>query len=442
MLDSTRATTAETGTRNLRWYIAALLFTATVIAYIDLQSLSVVAPVLNKDLHISNIEYANVLEAYLVATTVMYIFSGILIDKLGNRMVVAIFMAWWSVANALHALARNAMELEVFRFLFGVGQAGIWMADEKAVSEWYPRQERAFTAGIIINAGASIGAIISAPLIAWITFRFNWRVSFLVTGCCGLLWIPFWLRTYYVPEKHPRVTNDEYHHIKELSGSAREHSGQSHSLNRVRWIDLLRVRQTWALFLARVFSDPVWWFYLFWLPKYLRDFRGFTLVEIGVVAWLPYLTSSVGSVAGGLFSGYLIRKRFPVIHARKIAMVAVVAMMPLGILIAFTRSSAVAVALVCLITFCHMAWKTNLVTMTNDVYPTRIVASAGAIVGMGSGLGGILSTRLVGEVVERFSYTPVFVAMGLFHVVALALVHWLVKQPLPEARTQLLEGIG
>lgn len=404
---------------------------ATVIAYVDLQSLSVVAPLLNRDLYLSNIQYANVLEGYLIATTCMYVFAGILIDRFGNRLMVTVFVAWWSVANALHALARSAMQLEAARFLFGVGQAGIWIADEKAVSEWYPRQERAFTSGIVINAGASIGAIVSPPLIAWIAFRFGWRVSFLVSGCLGLLWIPVWLIFYYVPEKHPRITNQEYLHIKGVAtgdpGNATAVPPKEHA---VRWLDLLRVRQTWALFLARLLSDPVWWFYLFWLPKYLRELRGFSMVEIGVVAWLPYLTASIGSILGGIFSGYLIKKRYSVLKARKIAMLSVVAFTPLGILIAFTASSVVAVSLVCLVTFCHMAWKTNLVTLTNDIYPSRIVASAGAIVGMGSSFGGVLSARVVGEIVDKFSYTPVFVAMGLCHIMALLVVHSLVKRPI------------
>ena len=424
---------------HLRWYIATLLFLATVIAYVDLQSLSIAAPALNKDLHLSNIEYSNVLEAYLIATTCMYVFSGILIDRFGNRISVTLFVIWWSVANALHALARNAMELEAFRFLFGVGQAGIWMADEKAVSEWYPRQERAFTAGVVINAGASMGAIIAPPLVAWITVNFGWRAAFLSTGLLGLLWIPAWLLLYYVPEKHPRITKEEYDHIKEVDAAGHERLSEDSKAGRIRWADLLKVRQTWALFTARLLSDPVWWFYLFWLPKYLRERRGFTLMEIGAVAWLPYLTASLGSIIGGLFSGYLIKKRFSVLKARKIAMLGVVALMPLGMLIAFTSSSTLAVALVCLVTFCHMAWKTNLVTMTNDVYPTRIVASAGAIVGMGSGLGGVLSTRFVGEIVERFSYTPVFVAMGLLHLFAMLVVHVLVKQQMSTVQSAVLQ---
>ena len=426
---------------NLRWGIAGLLFLATVIAYVDLQSLSVVSPILNKDLHLTNIQYANVLEGYLVASTCMYIVSGILIDRFGNRLMVTLFVAWWSIANALHALARSAFDLEACRFLFGIGQAGIWMADEKAVSEWYPRQERAFTAGIVINAGASIGAIVAPPLIAWIAFRFGWRASFLVSGCLGLLWIPAWLLIYYVPERHPRITREEYEHIRDPrahDASLRVVDGSVE--HEARFADLLKVRQTWALFLARVLSDPVWWFYLFWLPKYLRELRGFSMMEIGLVAWFPYLTASIGSVIGGIFSGYLIKKNFSVLGARKLAMLCAVAFMPLGIWIAYTRSSVLTVALVSLVTFCHMAWKTNLVTLTNDIYPVHIVASAGAIVGMGSGLGGILSARLVGEIVQKFSYTPVFIGMGLCHIGALLLVHGLIKRQITPGRIPVLKG--
>jgi ACS family hexuronate transporter-like MFS transporter len=431
------------GIPNLRWYVAALLFTATVIAYVDLQSLSVVAPVLNKDLNLTNTQYSNILEAYLIATTCMYVIAGMLIDRLGNRITVAVFVAWWSIATACHGLARNALQLGTTRFLFGLGQAGIWMADEKAVSEWYPRQERAFTAGIVINAGASMGAIVAPPLIAWITFRFGWRAAFIAAGCLGLLWIPAWLLTYYTPENHPRITPEEYGHIKEFSSqNSAALSADESATGAIRWIDLLRVRQTWALFLGRVFSDPVWWFYLFWLPKYLRERRGFSLMEIGIIAWLPYLSAGIGSVLGGLFSGYLIKKSFSVLNSRKIAMLGVVVLMPLGMLIAFTHSSVIAVALVCLVTFCHMAWKTNLVTLTNDIYPTRIVATAGAIVGMGTGLGGVLSTHFVGEIIDKFSYTPVFVVFGLFHVVALLIVHTLVKRPLSEAKPTVLQEVS
>lgn len=256
----------------LRWAIAALLFLATVIAYVDLQSLSVVAPTLHKDLHISDVEYSNILEAYLVASMCIMPLTGVIVDKLGNRISLALFVAWWSIANALHAVARNATELEVFRFLFGVGQTGVWNADEKAISEWYPPSERATIAGIVINAGASVGAIVAPPLVAGIAVSLGWRAAFEATAGLGLFWLLPWLFIYHVPEKHPRITRKEYEHINESQLNHRETPNLDSRAGRSRWVDLLKVRQTWGLFTARIFSDPVWWFYLFWLPSILRIF--------------------------------------------------------------------------------------------------------------------------------------------------------------------------
>ena len=190
--------------------------------------------------------------------------------------------------------------------------------------------------------------------------------------------------------------------------------------------------QTWGLLLSRIISDPVWWFYLFWLPKYLADSRGFSMATIGLTAWMPYLTADLGSIVGGLASGYFVRRGFREVTARKLAMAPAVALMPLGILIAFTPSATLAVALICLTTFCHMAWKTNLVTMTNDIYPTRLVGTIGGIVGVGSGLGGIVFTYIAGRVIVGSAYGPVFIIMGFLHPVALLVVWALVRRPVPE----------
>src|SRR5690349_16156076 len=187
--------------RRLRWYIAAMLFTASVINYIDRQTLSIVAPVLTKELHISPIEYSNILQAFLIAYTVMYLGSGFLVDKWGTRFSLACFMGWWSVSNILHAFANTAMQFGVYRFLLGVGEPGNFMAAFKAISEWYPAKEKAFVNGLV-NAGAAAGAIVSAPLVAWITVRYGWRSAFVVTGCLGFVWLVIWLLLYRLPGKH------------------------------------------------------------------------------------------------------------------------------------------------------------------------------------------------------------------------------------------------
>jgi MFS transporter, ACS family, hexuronate transporter len=417
--------------RHLRWYIAALLFAATVINYIDRQALSIVAPVLTKELNLSPIQYANILQAFLYAYTVMYVVSGVIVDRWGTRLGLGLFMTWWSVANMLHAFATTAMGLGVFRFLLGVGEPGNFMAAVRAVSEWYPARERAFVNGLV-NAGAAVGAIISAPLVVWLYVAYGWRSAFVITGALGLVWLVGWLLIYYVPSRHPRITEEEL----ALINAGRMDPRVIKAGEPVRWIDLLKLPQTWGLFFARFFSDPVWWFYLFWLPKYLVEQRHFTVVEMGMLVWLPYLSADLGSIFGGMMSGYLIKRGWVVLRARTASMWPFAMVMPISIGIALTASSAVAMTLICIITFSHMAWKTNLVTITNDLYPTRVVGSVAGICAFGNGLGSALFTALTGYVVQYFGYGAIFVLMGLMHPLAFvifrAMVRGAVRVEIPE----------
>ena len=308
---------------HLRWVIAGLLFTATVINYIDRQALSVVAPVLTKELGLTPIQYAGILQGFLYAYTIMYLVSGILVDRWGTRLALAVFMAWWSISNMLHSFAHTAGELGAFRILLGIGEPGNFMAASRATSEWYPPKERAFLNGVA-NSGAAVGAIISAPLIVWLYVRHGWRSMFVVTGCLGFVWLLAWLLLYHLPEKHPLITAAELRLIKG-SGDPQKPL----QATKTRWIDLLRYPQTWGLFWSRFLSDPVWWFYLFWLPKYLVEQRGFTMVEMGMLAWLPYLTADIGSIFGGLLSGYLVKREWPVLKARSAGMLPFALLMPL-----------------------------------------------------------------------------------------------------------------
>lgn len=417
--------------RHLRWYIAALLFVSTVINYIDRQVLSIVAPVLTKELNIGPVEYSNILQAFLIAYTLMYLGSGILVDRWGTRVSLAVFMVWWSVANALHAFARSAVQLGFFRLLLGIGEPGNFMAAIKVTSEWYPPREKAIVNGLV-NAGAAVGAVISAPLVAWITVAYGWRSAFVVTGMLGFLWLAAWLYFFRTPERHPRITPEELALIQE---GRREHTGE-----KIRWQELLRYPQTWGLLLARFLSDPVWWFYLFWLPKYLAEKRGFTIVEIGMLAWMPYLAADLGSIGGGYLSGWLIRRGWPVMRARVAGMVPFAMLMPLSMLIAYSSSTAIALGVICIVTFAHMAWKTNLTTVTNDIYPTQVVGTVSGIVAFGNGLGGTLFTNLTGRIVEAFSYDLIFIIMSFLHPLALLCFLALVRGGLklrPDANTGL-----
>jgi len=405
---------------HLRWYIASLLFASSVINYIDRQTLSIVAPVLTKELHLSEIDYSNILQAFLIAYTVMYLVSGWITDRWGTRLALASFMTWWSAANALHAAARSALQLGVFRFLLGAGESGNFMAATKAASEWYPPKERAFVNGLV-NAGASVGAIVAAPLVVWLTMRLGWRNAFLITGSLGFVWLAAWLFFYHLPEKHPRITAQE---LALLRGPAVPAGKQA---ARAKWADLLRWPQTWGLLLSRFVSDPVWWFYLFWLPKYLVEQRGFTLAEIGLLAWMPYLAADLGAVAGGLASGYLIKRGWPVLKARRTTMLPCALLMPVSPIIAFSPSNRLVMMLICLVTFSHMAWKTNLMTMTNDIFPTRMVGSVAGVVAFGSGLGAAVFTNIAGKIISLGSYSLIFIIMGFMHPAAFLLVQLLVR---------------
>jgi ACS family hexuronate transporter-like MFS transporter len=415
--------------RYLRWYVAGLFFLASVINYIDRQTLSVVAPVLTKELQISPVEYANILQAFLIAYTVMYVFSGALTDRFGTRLSLAGFMVWWSISNALHAFANSAFSLGVFRFLLGAGESGSFIASIKGVSEWYPAREKAFVNGLI-NAGAAVGAIVAPPVVVWLLARFGWRTTFVATGAIGFVWLIAWLLVYWVPGENPRITPGELVLIRE---------GQSGSgpAVRVRWVNLLKYPQTWGLLLARVISDPVWWFYLFWLPKYLVEQRGFTMVEMGMVAWLPYVFADLGAIAGGLGSGWLL-KRFHMepVRSRSVMMIIFALMMPASLWVAFTPSNSLALGLICLVTFAHMGWKTNLMTLTNDVYPPAIIGSVAGIVAFGSGVGATLFTSLTGWTVQNYSYAAIFVIMAFLHPISWLVVCNLVRRPLDVAEAK------
>lgn len=413
----------------LRWWIAALLFTASIINYIDRQVLSIVAPILTKELHLTPIEYANILQVFLYAYTVMYIVSGILVDRWGTRIALGVFMAWWSLSNMLHAFAGSALQLGFFRMLLGIGEPGNFMAAAKATSEWYPPKERAFVNGVV-NAGASVGAIIAAPLVVWLYLSFGWRAAFVITGATGFFWLAAWLVLYRLPEAHPWITAPEQAMLRD-SRAVETAAGPK---AKPRYADLFKLPQTWGLFLARFLSDPVWWFYLFWLPKYMVEKRGFSIVEVGLLAWLPYLSADIGAIFGGLMSGWLVKRGWPVLRARSAGMWPFALLMPVSIWVAFTPSSTLALALICLVTFAHMAWKTNLMTLTNDLYPRSVVGSVAGIAAFGNGLGGALFTGLTGWVVQHFSYDSIFVLMGFMHPAAFLLFRLFVKGPVDPAR--------
>lgn len=403
---------------HLRWWITALLFFSTVINYMDRQNLSILARTIQDDLGISDLEYSYVVQAFLLAYTIAYLFAGRLTDALGTRVSMAMFVVWWSVADMLTSLSRSVVSLGFFRFLLGVGEPGNYTAAPKAVSEWFPPRERALVVGIY-TAGATLGATIAPPVIAYLASQFHWRTVFLFTGSLGLLWVIPWLWLYRKPEEHPRITEKE----RRLIQTAASETPESDALPvEGRWNYILRRRETWLLIAGRMLTDPVWYFYLFWFPKYLIDARQMSLGELGRIAWIVYFAADIGCILGGWLSGRLIQRGFSPARSRIWVMALAAVLLPLSPLMNYVSSPLMAVGIASVAAFAHLSWQISLSTLVVDLYPKPLVGTVFGIVAAGSGLGGMISTNLVGRAVTDYSYAPVFLVMGFLHPVAYLLI--------------------
>jgi len=403
---------------HLRWWITALLFLSTVINYMDRQNLSILARTIQDDLRISDIQYGYVVQAFLLAYTITYLFAGRLTDYLGTRVSMACFIVWWSVADMLTSLSRSVVSLGFFRFLLGIGEPGNYTAAPKAVSEWFPARERGLVIGIY-TAGATLGATIAPPLIAYLATHFHWRTVFLFTGSLGLFWVIPWLWLYRKPEEHPRLTEEERKIITtDPAATARDEAMPPEG----RWRHILGRRETWLLMISRMITDPVWYFYLFWFPKYLNDARHLTLVEVGRIAWIVYLAADIGCILGGYLSGWLIRRGMAPARSRLFVMACAAVLLPLSPLINAASSPLMAVGIAAVAAFAHLAWQISLGALIVDIYPKPVLGTVFGLVAAGSGFGGMLSTNLVGRAVTYWSYAPVFVVMGFLHPLAYLLV--------------------
>lgn len=388
-----------------RWVVLGLLFFATTVNYLDRIVLSVLIPKIRDDLHIDDLQYGYVTAAFQVAYMVGFLFMGKLIDRVGTKIGYMVSILWWSAAAALHAFARSAVGLGFWRFMLGLGEAGNFPAAIKSVAEWFPKKDRAFATGVF-NAGTNVAAMIGPPAIVAVWRAFGWRAAFLITAGLGLCWVPLWYYYYQQPPA-PADEGDE-------TGPA------------VGWLEALRQRETWGFALGKFFTDPVWWFYLFWLPPYLYDARHFNLQEIGWALPVIYLSADVGSVGGGWISGHLMRRGWPLGRARKTAMLMAAACMPVAVMAVVVRSPALAIALISLATSAHQGWSANLFTTASDAFPSNAVASVVGIGASAGALGGALFSSVVaGYIVKYYGYVPIFLLMGVLHPLGLVCVHLL-----------------
>jgi ACS family hexuronate transporter-like MFS transporter len=390
----------------LRWWIIGLVFLATLINYIDRLTISVLAPVITKDLHLSNTAFGGIVVWFLLAYTISQGVSGKIYDRIGTRLGFTFSIIVWSVAAMAHAFARGLTSLSIFRFFLGFGEAGNWPGAAKTVAEWFPVKQRALGMAIF-NSGAAIGSIAAPPLIVFLQLKYGWQTTFIVTGTLGFLWLILWLLVYQTPDKHRWLTQDEFKLIRE----GKDADGSNDVAP--RWRDLLLYRQVWGIVLARFLTDPVWWLYITWLPLYLANARGFSLTKIGMFAWVPYVAADAGSLLGGWLSGFLIGRGWGVDQARKIVIVFGALLMPAGVLAAFVNNPMIALALIGVVLFGFQVWINNVQTMPSDFFSAKAVASVAGLGGTGAGIGSMIFIFTTGWVVDHFSYTPILVAAGL-----------------------------
>jgi len=391
----------------LRWLMIGLVFLATVINYIDRQTVSVLKTSISQDLGLSNADYAAVQNSFLLFYGISQMVSGRLYDIIGTRLGFVFSIVVWSLAALAHATARTATAFGVFRAALGFGEAGNWPGAAKVVGEWFPVRERALGMGIF-NTGAAVGGALSPPIIAWLATVYGWRMTFVLTGVLGFIWLALWLVLFQTPARHRWITESERAHI--LDGAATTAAG---SASRPGWIELLRYRQTWAIVLGRFITDPIWWLYIFWLPSYLQEARGFSLQQVGQSAWLPFLAAGIGALSGGYASGALISRGWSVDRARKVVMGVGALLTSAGILAMRAPDPYVALAWMSVVLFGFQVWVNNLQTLPSDFFPSNAVGSVFGLGGAAAALASILFTWGTGQVVDAFGYTPVFLTAGI-----------------------------
>jgi MFS transporter, ACS family, hexuronate transporter len=405
-----------------RWVICGLLFLGVTKNYMDRQVLGVLKGPLQHDLGWNDIDYGNLVFAFQAAYAMGMVFVGRLIDRLGTRMGYAVAMVFWSLASMGHALANSLSGFVIARAALGFGEAGVFPASIKSVAEWFPKKERALATGIF-NAGTNIGAIITPLIVPWIATHLGWRWAFLLTGALGFAWLILWLLLYRTPQQHPYCTKNELEYIQ---------SDLAAPSGKIKWRQLLPYKQTWAFAAGKFMIDPIWWFYLFWIPDYLQREHGLHLTQIGLPIVVIYVISDIGSVAGGWLSSSLIRRGFSVNAARKWAMfLCSLSVLPIAVVYRLSGLWS-ATVLIGLAAAGHQGFSANLYTLTSDLFPSRAVASVVGIGGMAGAIGGMLIAEIVGHVLQwTGSYmVPFFIAASAY-LVALLFIHLLSPKFIP-----------
>ncbi len=424
MTYSAPQTTTRRTISNLRWWIAAVLFASTIINYLDRQTLSLLAPYLKVQYHWSNTDYAYIVIAFRVAYAIGQTAFGRLMDKIGTRRGLTFTVVWYSIISILTPLANGFYSFGLFRFLLGLGESANWPAATKAVSEWFPRQERGL-ATAFFDSGASIGGAIAPFIVLTIYFRWGWRPAVIVPGLLGFLWLILWRKVYQPPEKHPRISERELRMLADDKQDLAATSGV-----RPRWSDLLKLPQTWGTIVARAFTDPVWYFVTDWFPIYLVA-KGIDLRSGVLAVWVPFIAADLGNFFGGAASGWLINRGWPLGRARKAVVVfggiGVTALIPT----IFTTNLLAITCLFALATFCYASFSTIANVLPSDLYESGSVASVSGMSGTGSGIGTIIAFGLIGHYSDLshgiHQFDPIMVIAGLIPFLGMLLTLLLIR---------------
>lgn len=396
--------------KGLRWYIAVLLFLATVICYIDRLTISTLKPIICDELSLSNQQYSYIMNWFLISYMIFQTVFGGLYDKFGTKKVFSWAISIWSISAILHAVTNGIRGFSFYRFLLGIGEGGNWPGAIKAIAEWFPARQRAFGLSIV-NSGAALGTVVAVPLIAWLQIKFGWKTTFVVTGLFGFVWLLLWLLVYDNPAKHKWITEKEK--ILIMEGEDAKIADYEDDKVKISWSQLLKHKQVWAVILGRFFGDPIWWLFLLWLPSYLYDVRGFNMSDIAIFAWFPFLLAGIGSLTGGWLSGFLISKGKTVNFSRKTAILIPTFLMPLGILANYLPSAYHALVAISLVLFGFQFWVNNVQTLPSDYFSSKEVGRITGLAQTGAVLGTIAFNTLIGWLVDNVSYTPVLIIGGI-----------------------------
>ncbi len=409
-----------------RWRIVLLLFFATTINYLDRQVIGLLKPTLEKEFNWTESDYSQVIMAFTAAYATGFLFFGRIIDKIGTKLGYTISVVWWSIAAVLHAAVSSTFGLASMRMLLGLGESGNFPAAIKTVAEWFPKKERAFATGIF-NSGANIGAVVAPIMVPWILGAYGWREAFIITGGVGFIWLIFWKLYYETPTKHPKLSQEELEFINSDADEQEVETTES-----VKWIKLFGIRQTWAFVFGKMFTDPIWWFFLYWLPSYFAERFQLDLKKPSIELIVVYTATTIGSIGGGYLSGYLIKKGWTVFKARKASMLSfALAVLPV-FFAQYCTNIWQAVGLIALAMAAHQAWSANIFTTASDMFPRKAISSVVGIGSMAGSVGGILFPILVGYLLDTYKkagdinigYNVIFIICSMAYIVAWLAMHF------------------